>query len=821
MAGSRVPAVAHSAPTSPKTRSKSLMMPGTEPGREMTGAWTGAGLLQPNYNFHPDASLVLVGIRGSGKRSLGLIAATALGRRLLTEDYYFQSVTGLSRQEYMRTHGSEEFHKQDVDITRKMLEENRFNCVIDCGLGSMTSSLQEYLRQYCLKNPVIYVLRDMEQIRALLNLGDRSARLLEAGDPSHRRCSNFEYFNLQEPVAESHISEAADRASPTYSFKLRRTQEDFAHYVRLITGKGPGSVSPFSVEVPLQDRAFTHALEIPLSVADSIANFEELHATGDAVEIIVDQWVHGSPSSVTKLVAMARRYIKVPIIYSPKLSHLQEESHLNAIKHGFRLGVDYLSLDLSKNMEVLRTIISLRGGTQIIGTLNQSPGPKGWKDPSLRATLEKAMQLQCDMARFAFPARSMNDLGTLGWFKEEINQSTASLPVIAYNTEEKGRTSQFLNPILTPVTHRWLQQGAARVSTPLLTARAATTALFDCFVLEPLKFCIVGANVTQSLSPAMHNAAYASLGMRHSYVTCNIRTWADMETLAMDNHFGGASVVQPWKVKSVEHISSFSHHAKAIGAVNTLIPLRADAEGRIMNLKEQALARNRAGPVAGWHGENTDWLGISACISRNLSPRNAIQPRSTGLVIGAGGMARAAVYALIQMRCRNIFVHNRTVPNANSMADHFNKWIKENPSEHDNGLAQVRVIESRDQPWPEGFAMPTIIVSCVTHEVLDGKPGSDFQVPNQWLQSPSGGVVLELAYMTKDTALIKQMRDFREKNALPWVIVDGISSLLEQAMGQFEIMTGRKAPRKVMTTAMQAALRETRQYVADGIEYNT
>ncbi|RMD39292.1 hypothetical protein DV735_g5835, partial [Chaetothyriales sp. CBS 134920] len=785
------------------------MMPGGRGGGEPGGS------PQPNYNFHPDASLVLVGIRGSGKRSLGFIAATALGRRLLTEDYYFQSVTGLSRQEFMRTHGSEEFHKQDVDITRRMLEENRFNCVIDCGLGSMTSSLQEYLRQYCLKNPVIYVLRDMEQIQALLNLGDRSARLLEAGGPSHRRCSNFEYFNLQEPVAEAHISEAADRASPAYSFKLRQAQEDFAHYVRLVTRRATGSVSPFSIEVPLQDRAFTYALEIPLSVANSITNFEDLHATADAVEVIVDQWDHGSPSAVTKLVAMARRYIKVPIIYSISLN-LEQELHLDAIHHGFRLGVEYLSLDLrNKDMTVLRTIVALRGGTKIIGTFEDLAKPEGWKDPSLRASLEKAVQLQCDMARFVLYDCPMKDISKLNWFKQ-VCHSTHSLPVIAYNAEEEGRTSQILNPILTPVTHQLIQQASIRAPLPPLTARAATAALFDCFVLDPLKFYIVGANVTESLSPAMHNAAYASVGLRHSYTTCNIRNWRDIERLS-DSHMGGASIVQPWKVKAVGHVGSLSNHAQAIGAVNTLMPI-----GAYYSLEDQPLVRNQAFlRGGGWHGENTDWLGISACISRNLSPRNAIEPRSTGLVIGAGGMARAAVYALIQMRCRNIFVHNRTVANANSMADHFNQWIKQNQSEHDNGLGQVRVIESRDQPWPEGFAMPTIIVSCVTHEVLDGKPGSDFEVPSQWLQSPSGGVVLELAYMTKDTALIKQMRDFREKHALPWVIVDGLSALLEQAMGQFEIMTGRKAPRKVMTAAMQAALRETRQYVANGIEYNT
>lgn len=144
--------------------------------------------------FYPDASIVLIGSRGAGKRSLGFIGATHLGRRLITEDHYFQEVTGTTRGAYIQRHGSQEFYRKTLEVLRRMLDENRTGCLIECGMASLSSPAQKTLYEYTKTNPVVYITRESERVRFLLRLGDEEAARLKVADLAHRNCSNFEYY---------------------------------------------------------------------------------------------------------------------------------------------------------------------------------------------------------------------------------------------------------------------------------------------------------------------------------------------------------------------------------------------------------------------------------------------------------------------------------------------------------------------------------------------------------------------------------------------------------------------------------------------------
>lgn len=124
-----------------------------------------------------------------------------------------------------------------------------------------------------------------------------------------------------------------------------------------------------------------------------------------------------------------------------------------------------------------------------------------------------------------------------------------------------------------------------------------------------------------SLFPAMDNAANEASGMPHRYETCSSSTVVEFRQLARKTDFGGAAIMQPFKTLSLPYLGVLSPHAQAIQAVNTIIPLRdLDECGAIPDRLGILAQRNRQGSVKALYGENTDWIGVRACIRRGLSP---------------------------------------------------------------------------------------------------------------------------------------------------------------------------------------------------------
>ncbi|KAE8145781.1 type I 3-dehydroquinase-domain-containing protein [Aspergillus avenaceus] len=802
------------------------------------------GPFQAQRDFASNVSIVLVGIRGTGKSSLAVILAATSGRRLIDADRYFQQLTGRSRITFKKEYGITEYRQQEARVMESMLSEHREGCVIACGPGSMERSGQTLLREYAKTHPVIHIIRDPESIRSYLQAWDtdKVRRVLELSGPIYRACSNLEFFNVSETghgdqtLAKdghhhSQLELEVDQRSQTFTpfLTLKRLQRDFLRFIAFATGNATDLSNqhasfPLSTQ-PVETRTFTYAVSVPItSLFMRDLNIEDLESTADAFELIVD--VAEAPSAqlgldstladrISRTVATIRRNIVVPLIYHVEggVGHHSSESqcnepgrrststYLNLIQHGLRLAPSFITVDLSYDDSVLLQVISSKGSCKVIGHSAFSSPTRGWDDPIYLQAYERAKRLGCDIVRLTQPATSMDDNYAVQRFRDRIKAlSGPQLPLIAYNSGPLGRLSCCFNPILTPVTNQALKCETQEKNLPCITLCEAQEALYASFALDPMQFFVFGANVTYSLSPAMHNAAYKACGMPHVYSLHQSPTLRGLNELVANPNFGGTSVSLPYKTEAIPLLHSMSPHARAIGAVNTLIPIRdLEDPALVSDGCSLYLEKSRAGSIKGLHGDNTDWIGICNCFRRGLSPANAIRPSSTGLVIGSGGMARAAVYSMIHLGVQNIFVWNRTVANAEKLAYHYNR--QNFPANNNkNGPAtqpKVHVVHSLQDSWPVKFNQPTVICSCIPAHSIGDQPAPKFRIPPQWLGSPTGGVVVELAYKPLDTPLIKQMRALSHRG---WVALDGLDVLPEQGFAQFELFTGRRAPRRLMRT---------------------
>ncbi|KAL2120455.1 hypothetical protein VTJ04DRAFT_4482 [Mycothermus thermophilus] len=801
--------------------------------------------------FDPNASIILVGCRGAGKRTLGFIGALHLRRRLVSEDQYFEKLTGLKRGEYLAQHGKDEFARRDIDVFKRMLGDNRTGCIIECGMSSFSDEAQNALRDYAKTNPVIYVFREREAIINLLDGMD--AHQLLAADVRHRGCSNFEYYNLlDDSSAALRVSESGHGRAPA---QLLAVQEDFARFLDIITGRGATKAfieSPFSVaSIPPEFRSYSYALRLRLSyLMDMKLAWEDFEARGDCVELIIDHWPDDVDHVIARQVALIRRKLCVPIIY-----HVEEEPRgerrrppdekdpmdMRLLELGLRLGVEYISVDLQRDESLVRHVLQNRGRSKVIGNYWYTGfSALPWQHPQQIENYKRARDLGCDIVRMVRFCANNSPAEYLVDFKMRLNQAIPDPKplLVAYDYSILGVRTPLQTRIFGPVKHPDMESEREHLAV-VSTAYHSLQLQFQQFILTPLQFYVLGSNVSYSLSPGMHTAAYRYCGMPHSFQAVNCSMLESLNQICSSNTFGGASLTAPFKVAIMPQLSVKSHHATVIGAVNVLLPLR----GKTSAILDHANARNTAGPARDFYGDNTDWSSIMTCLRRTISPRNHVQPsKTTGLVVGAGGMARAAIYALYQLGCRNIFIYNRTVAHAEAVAKHFNDWAaaaasqahgssqaKNAESPNGNGSASAsggspvspplpaprevcRVIRSLNDPWPAGFQLPTMVVSCVPANATGDNPPARFVMPLDWLRSPTGGVVVELAYQPVITPLVEQIRALRETTHPAWTVVDGLEVVAEMAIEAFELMTGRLAPRTLMKKVCRMAAHEAQQH---------
>ena len=688
--------------------------PGAVPGSD--------GESSMSRQYSPDATILLVGFFGAGKKTVGIIASVALRRRFVDFDAVFFRETKSSPEQFIARHGLGKYREIELAISQDLLTTFPTNAVI-VGLGRTASHPQQMLLvDFARRHPVIYVRRDEDDLRQFIATSpEKFDRIFTVGNEFFETCSNFDFFNHTQ--GQSHRT---DRAVPSY-LKLKETESVFVAFLHGIFGQRHPrvfSAEPFSV-------SNTYALSVPLKwMEDSTRDLQLLETGADAIALVVNPDEIQSPGSIGRLsrhMATLRMHSRVPIIVDVLASpvvRLGSEIYTQALQTLLRLAPDALTLSLECGDQAISQIVALKGRTKLIGTVHEA-SPVGSTRGSLDCVTiaQRARSCHVDAIRVTGEAFSPSDNLSCVSFIREMTE-ISNLPVIAYNTGALGRSSLILNPTLSPVA---LPQ---TTSTDGITISEAQTALTSCFLLQKRVFTIIGKSVEQSLSPAMHNLAYEACGLPHKHDIFQTENISDVNKLFANAMQGGVVVSLPYKTAILPFLDEISPDAKDINAVNTVV-----LEDRHQANGEQGIVRK---------GYNTDYIGIRDCIDKNLSPANTVSAGSTALIIGAGGMARAAIYACYELGIRSIGIYNRTRENAQTLADYYHQWTPSKPGVK----LQVQVL-GLDDAWPADLRPPTVIVSCLPPYQLDTGRSIPLQIPEQWLGSRTGGVFVEVCHLAR------------------------------------------------------------------------
>ncbi|KAG6016731.1 hypothetical protein E4U43_003209 [Claviceps pusilla] len=765
--------------------------------------------------FNVNASIVMLGVRAAGKTTLAIMAASALKKKIIDMEAAFQRATGFSSPAYSTIHGTAHCQARQGEVLDGILRNNPLDCIIVCSW--VQRHVQGLLRQWATTNPVVHVMRSQDALRDCLEISSE-AKLQSFWNTSNaffRTCCNLEFFNVSEPEQTTNGPSTSEGLPPYLALKQAER-----HLLKFLSQIYPAGTIPFIesafplASVAVEQRNYTYALCVPLKyILQRRIDIEDGSAGADAFQILIDspdvkrddqaqlEGCFSIANRITEAVGLVRRSSALPIIihilFPDSVFATSTYFPVDLLSHALTLAPDMVAVDLKLNETVIAKLSALKKGSKLIG--HYCPSTKtssSWDLAECMTQYQRAVRLGCDLVRFTRPASSVEDSFEPGRLRAALKALPGPhVPVAAYCSGPLGRHSEFLNPVLTPVSPRPDPAGSSQPGPCLhLAAQEATRALYSSFLFDSMKLYLFGASVAHSLSPAMHNAALKICGIPHEYEPLSINSLNQIKHLVQDSHFGGASIGLPFKVEFITLVDSLSRHARAIGAINTLIPIRSlNEDGSVPTGAIFFRNVNRAGPVKALYGDNTDWIGIRACIRRGLSPANAVRRTTCALIIGAGGMARAAVYALLQVGVCNIAIYNRTLDNALMLAEHYRSLLRKAEFQ---GLAgnkkTFEVLTELSETWPSQFRLPSIVISCIV-------PSTEFELPISWLANKTGGVILEFGHQSLSTPLLRQAMESANRG---WIAMDGLDFLPDQGFAQFELFTGRWAPRGVMRRAV-------------------
>jgi 3-dehydroquinate dehydratase / shikimate dehydrogenase len=357
----------------------------------------------------------------------------------------------------------------------------------------------------------------------------------------------------------------------------------------------------------------------------------------------------------------------------------------------------------------------------------------------------KLSRLPAQVIKVASYARNLED--NVQVYKLLKNYHTRSPKLVALAMGPSGLPSRLLNLRWgSPFTYASINYNSSLAAGQLPADVMRSVYRVDHIDQRTQLYGVVGSHASLSLSPAMHNAAFQAKHVNAVYIPCETQKMADFMKFARDLSFLGFSVTMPYKQSILKELDWIDPLAERIGACNTV-----------------AVQRGK------WMGWNTDAAAVVEVLSKRLRLAG-----SRILVLGAGGAARAAVFALRQEGAEVLITARRE-----AVAKKLS-----------------RAVDGRVIPWGDSESLE---VDAVINSTPVGMPPHTEAIPID-LSRLRVRVVFDMVYYPMDTRFLVEAR------GRGLITISGLEMLVAQGARQFEIWTGQSAPRALMEQAVRTSL---------------
>jgi 3-dehydroquinate dehydratase/shikimate dehydrogenase len=431
-----------------------------------------------------------------------------------------------------------------------------------------------------------------------------------------------------------------------------------------------------------------------------------------------------------------------------------EDARLRLLREAIVMGVDYVDLEIEAARKIPRPKF---GKTKRIISYHNFKG----LPEDLDEIGKQIAELDPDVIKVAANARSVSEAALMLDF---VARSNKSIPTVGIAMGDMGVFTRILGAKYgAPFTYAGFNPDRTFAPGILSLSELQRDYFYDQIDPATKLFAVIGDPIAQSLSPAIHNAAFRHLGLNSVLVPLRIPAASLKESLDsvrwMD--FKGFSVTIPLKEDVIGLLNSIDKSVEMTGACNTVE------------------ARDGA-----WIGHNTDYRAAMSCLEEMLGGtlESQVSPLvdKQVLVLGNGGAARTIATGLLR-RGAGVTLCGRSEEKATKLAE---------------------ALGCRSTPWSmRAGTMCDVMINCTPvgmHPDVDSTP-----VPPAGFRP--GILVFDTVYHPENTLFIKLARDHNCSS------LTGVDMFVRQAAMQFSFYTGRDAPEDVMYSVVKRKLSAARE----------